>query len=82
METPDAGSIANVNLIRLSAAVGTWNGSQRMARLSFSQGSGGLSVSAPSDPNLAPPGFYLLFILSDAGVPSVASMVQLVASAP
>ncbi|MBW7992392.1 MAG: DUF1929 domain-containing protein, partial [Planctomycetes bacterium] len=82
VETPDAGSIANVNLISLSANYETWNGSQRMARLSFSQGSGDLSVSAPSDPNLAPPGFYLLFILSDAGVPSVASMVQLVASAP
>jgi hypothetical protein len=82
VETPDAGSIANVNLISLSADFDGWNGSQRMARLSFSQGSGDLSVSAPSDPNLAPPGFYLLFILSDAGVPSVASMVQLVASAP
>ena len=76
--TPDAGSIANVNLISLSASLKTWNGSQRMARLSFSQDDGDLSVAAPSDPNLAPPGFYLLFILSDAGVPSVASMVQLI----
>jgi uncharacterized membrane protein len=35
-----------------------------------------LSVTAPPNGNIAPPGYYLLFLLNNAGVPSVASFVQ------
>ncbi len=41
--------------------------------------SGGLHISgvvAPPDPVVAPPGFYMLFALDDARVPSVAEIVQ------
>ena len=31
----------------------------------------GLTVSAPADANVAPPGHYMLFVLNGAGVPSV-----------
>jgi galactose oxidase len=37
-----------------------------------------IQVSAPCDPNVAPPGHYLLFVMSQAGVPAVAPVVQLV----
>jgi len=40
-----------------------------------------LTVTAPSDPNLAPPGYYMLFLLDGNGVPSVASIVHLAAGA-
>ena len=40
---------------------------------------GGLNVAAPTA-NLAPPGFYLLFILNSNGVPSVAEIVRLTSS--
>jgi hypothetical protein len=33
-------------------------------------------VTAPPNGNIVPPGFYLLFILDSAGVPSVAKFVQ------
>jgi Domain of unknown function (DUF1929) len=33
---------------------------------------------APSDPNLMPPGHYLLTIIDGNGVPSVSRIVQLV----
>jgi hypothetical protein len=36
----------------------------------------GLTMTAPPDGNHAPPGWYMLFILSSSGVPSVASWVQ------
>jgi hypothetical protein len=36
-----------------------------------------LTVTSPPDSNLAPPGFYLLFIVNTAGVPSVAKFLQL-----
>ena len=36
-----------------------------------------LNVTAPPNGNIAPPGYYMLFILNAAGVPSVARFVQL-----
>ena len=50
---------------------------QRISRPSFSQATGGLNVTAPSNPNTAPPGYYMLFILNSNGVPSVAKIVQI-----
>ena len=45
--------------------------------LSYTVGLGVLNVTAPPTGNIAPPGYYMLFILNSAGVPSVASFVQL-----
>jgi Galactose oxidase-like, Early set domain/Bacterial Ig domain/Kelch motif len=50
---------------------------QRMLELPVIQGSGCVSVTAPTDPNAAPPGYYMLFLLNDQGVPSVAKFVKL-----
>ena len=50
---------------------------QRLVPLAFSPTVGGLSVTLPANGNLAPAGHYLLFILNDTGVPSVARIVQL-----
>jgi hypothetical protein len=38
---------------------------------------GGLDVTLPSDADLAPPGWYLLFVNDSAGRPSVGSWVHL-----
>ena len=45
--------------------------------LSFTAGSGLLNVTAPPNGNIAPPGYYMLFVLNTAGVPSVARFVKL-----
>lgn len=37
----------------------------------------GLEVRTPPSPGVAPPGYYMLFVLTDEGVPSVAKWVQL-----
>jgi hypothetical protein len=42
----------------------------------------GLNVRMPASPNLAPPGWYMLFVLDSTGTPSVARWVQLRAGAP
>ena len=42
----------------------------------------GLNVRMPASPNLAPPGWYMLFVLDATGTPSVARWVQLRAGAP
>jgi galactose oxidase-like protein len=43
-------------------------------------GNGCVSLRAPTG-NVAPPGYYMLFLLNDKGVPSVAKFVKLQASA-
>ena len=75
--TPDATSISKVTLIALSAVTHGFNMGQRISRPLFSQTTGGLNVTAPSNPNAMPPGYYMLFILNSNGVPSVAKMVQI-----
>src|SRR5258708_37755087 len=50
---------------------------QRLVGMSYAVGSGLLTVTAPPNANIAPPGYYMLFILNSSGVPSGASFVQL-----
>jgi PKD repeat protein len=50
---------------------------QRLVGLSYSAGPGVLDVTAPPNGNVAPPGYYMLFLVNSAGVPSVATFVQL-----
>ena len=37
---------------------------------------GGLNISLPANPNEAPPGYYMLFLINDNGVPSVAEFLR------
>jgi hypothetical protein len=75
--TPDAARIATVSLVRLGSVTHAFNTGQRFLSLAFQQVSGRLSVTAPLNANLAPPGYYMLFILDTNGVPSIAAFVQL-----
>jgi galactose oxidase len=76
LETPDAGSIAKVSLIRLGAVTHAFDENQRFMRLSFTKDATGLTVTAPSSSNRAPPGHYMVFILNGSDVPSVAKIIR------
>ena len=76
VETPDAGSIQSVSLIRTGSVTHAFDQNERALSLSFTQTAGGLSVKMPANGNYAPPGHYMLSIVSSNGVPSVASMVR------
>jgi PKD repeat protein len=80
--TPDAAGITQVNLIRLSSDTHSFNQDQRINSLSFTAGSGSLTIQAPSDGRLVPPGPYMVFVLNGSGVPSVAQIVQMTADLP
>ena len=80
--TPDATSTTKVTWLKLSSVTHTNNMDQRINRLSFSQATGGLNVTAPSSVNSCPPGYYMLFILNGNGVPSVAKIIRIVIAAP
>jgi hypothetical protein len=74
--TPDAATITSAALIRTGAVTHFFDQNERYIPLSFTQTSGGLTITGPANANLAPPGYYMLFIVNSAGVPSIAPFVQ------
>jgi len=69
-------TISRVTLIRLSSVTHGFNQNQRFISLNFIQTVGGLTAFIPSNPNLVPPGHYMLFVLNESGVPSVSRIIQ------
>src|SRR5689334_11644437 len=68
--TPNATGITKVSFIRLGSTTHTFDQSTRYMHLNFTQATNGLNVTMPANGNIAPPGFYMLFILNGSGVPS------------
>ncbi len=83
IDTPDAASIRRVVLIRPMAVTHQTDTEQRVIELGFDQAGGGgarLVATAPDGGppySLAPQGHYMLFIVNQEGVPSVASWIYL-----
>ncbi len=79
IDTPDATTVSAVALIRLSVVTHSGNMEQRYVGLQFSVATPDrLVATAPDNGNQAPPGYYMLFIVDNDRVPSVARFVQLV----
>jgi hypothetical protein len=77
VETPQAGSIARVAILRVASVTHSFSSDQRYVGLEFSVGSGNqLQVVAPPNHNVAPPGYYLLFVLDQAGLPSEGRFIR------
>ena len=77
VHTPDAAKIKSVVLVRAGAVTHAFDMEQRLVGLTFTANGGVLHAKAPANGNLAPPGYYLLFVLNEQGVPSVARFVHL-----
>jgi Galactose oxidase-like, Early set domain/Galactose oxidase, central domain len=87
MTTTQTTPIKYVSLIRPMAVTHSVDANQRLVDVPFTTGSDGtLHLSVTDNPNLAPPGWYMLFATDTTGVPSVASWVHVgshqVAGAP
>jgi len=75
--TPDAPDVVTVSWIRLPSVTHAFDQSQRINVLSVAgRQPDALSVTAPDTPQLCPPGHYMLFVLTAAGVPSKAAIIQ------
>ena len=72
-----AGSIAKVGLVRLGAATHSQDQGQRYVPLNFATSGSTITATAPASSNIAPAGFYMLFLTDDAGVPSVAKIIKI-----
>jgi len=80
VQTPNAANVSSVVLMKNGSATHAFDMDQRMVGLSFTAGSGALTVTGPPNGNTAPPGYYMLFLLNTAGVPSVAKFVRVSAT--
>ncbi len=75
-------AIASAVLVRLGSVTHAFNMEQRViglcgATAPCSALSNTLSLTTPPNGNIAPPGYYMLFLIDSAGVPSVATFIQL-----
>lgn len=78
--TPNAADITEVVLLRAGTVTHGFNMSQRGLECMVSAiGAGVLTVDMPANENLAPPGWYLLFILNANRVPSTGRWVRVTA---
>lgn len=70
-------AVTEFALIRISSTTHTVNTDQRRIALTpESEDYGGSRVTVPGDPGVALPGYWYLFALTAAGVPSVAKFVK------
>jgi hypothetical protein len=77
INTSQANDIASVCLLRCGSVTHAFDADQRYVGLTIqSHTASTITVEAPPNKNVAPPGFYLLFIVNNDGVPSVGSFIS------
>jgi hypothetical protein len=76
VSTPNAAQIMDARWIRLGSVTHAFDMSQRANTLPFTRTATGIDITAPANPNQAPPGHYLLFVLNRNGVPSEGKVVR------
>ncbi|HEY3013252.1 MAG TPA: galactose oxidase-like domain-containing protein [Gemmatimonadales bacterium] len=74
--TPNAAQITDVRWIRLGSVTHAFDDGQRANTLTFTRTATGVDVTAPGRAELAPPGYYQLFILNRNGVPSEGQVIK------
>jgi FtsP/CotA-like multicopper oxidase with cupredoxin domain len=78
INTPNAPSIAEVVLIRPGAVTHGWNQSQRFVGCAITgHDANHVQAQSPPDGTIAPPGWYLLFIVDGGRIPSVGTWIRL-----
>jgi hypothetical protein len=72
-----SGDISRVTLLQTGAATHSVNVQQRFVELPFTASSNTLFVEMHDQATDVPPGYYLLFVIKDNGVPSVGKIVRI-----
>src|SRR4051794_13904858 len=76
--SPQAGNIRWVTLIRNGVTTHSFDSGQRLVDLDITgRDAGMLRAKVTANRNVAPPGWYMLFLVDQRGVPSVARWVRL-----
>jgi hypothetical protein len=69
--------VVSAELIRPSAVTHSSDPNQRYVALPMTVSGNNIGLNVTSNPNIAPPGWYMLFVTNANGVPSVAKWVHL-----
>lgn len=69
--------ISDISLVKMGSVTHSFNVEQRIIKPDYTVTGQSVTFRAPSDPRLATPGFYMLFIFNNAGVPSIASTIKI-----
>jgi galactose oxidase len=77
LRVPRAAEIAKVTWIRLASVTHSFDQNQRLNTLAFTKGEGEITVTAPANANLCPPGHYMLYLVDDQGVPSIGHITRI-----
>jgi galactose oxidase len=80
VETPAPNEISQVTWIRLPSVTHSFDQNQRINFLTFQRGPNRVTVNAPPNGNVCPPGHYMLFLLNQNKVPSVAAIIKITAA--
>jgi hypothetical protein len=77
VETTQVEDITRVAAVRAGSVTHSFDFDQRYVGLEFSRAAGNwLSVRAPLNPAIAPPGYYLLFTINRSGIPSAGRFMR------
>ncbi|MDO4905736.1 MAG: DUF1929 domain-containing protein [Lautropia sp.] len=76
LESSDASSIQRVTLVATGSVTHSFDMNQRFLELEFRREGNRLVAQLPSNGFETPPGYYMVFVLNQAGTPSVAKMVR------
>jgi hypothetical protein len=77
VESTDAARIARIAFVRAGSTTHAYDSDQRYVGATFTRAGNQLSVKAPPTVEIAPPGYYLLFLIDTAGVPSLGRFVRI-----
>jgi hypothetical protein len=75
--TPEAATVKAVTLVRVASTTHGFSSDQRCVELTIaSRTSTTLNVTVPANRSVLPPGYYMLFLISQYGVPSIGKFVK------
>lgn len=78
LRSPQAGNIRWISLIKNGVTTHSFDSGQRLVDVEIlSQAGGMIQARVTDNPNLAPPGWYMVFLTDNKGIPSIARWAHL-----
>ena len=77
LQMTDGAALSQVSLVALGSVTHSFNNTQRRIPLAFTQAGNIATATLPASPNVAPPGYYMVFAVNAAGVYSHGTIIAL-----
>ena len=77
LDVDNGAAVSRVVMVKTGSVTHGWNMEQRFVEMAFTTSGNRLAVQTPARAADAPPGFYMVFALNAAGVPSVGKIARM-----